>query len=44
MLINYTQNKMTAKKRVSTKQHKKNCYPNENKKKSANIKINIMAC
>ena len=23
MLINYTQNKMTAKKRVSTKQHKK---------------------
>lgn len=23
MLINYTQNKMTAKKRVSTKQHEK---------------------
>lgn len=34
MLINYTQNKMTAKKEFQ---------PN-NIKKSANIKINIMAC
>ncbi len=38
MLINYTQNKMTAKKRVSTKQHKKNCYPNENKKNQQILK------
>ena len=42
MLINYTQNKMTAKKRVSTKQHEKIVI--QMKIKSTNIKINIMAC
>lgn len=44
MLINYTQNKMTAKKRVSTKQHEEIVNQMKIKKKSANIKINIMAC
>lgn len=43
MLINYAQNKMTAKKRVSTKQHEKIVIQMKIKK-SANIKINIMAC
>lgn len=43
MLINYTQNKMTAKKRVSTKQHKKIVIQMKIKK-LVNIKINIMAC